>query len=378
LSDNSDIDAIVRSLFKVKDAYAIEGGAGEYSVVYDEGSRRAFRVLYERVRPLGYTPRIFGTRDEASLSVLKTDPEKPRTPRASIFLSLLSVLAILGAGGALGISYSHYFGGSALLDSASFVLGVVVVLLARDFVQRYFARRAGGVTSLHYYLPNIPVFLALPVLYYLPTFGAITFLRSPAYDRDSLFDFYLWGSIAAVVVTMVVALAGVPSTIVLTQAQYLALFGNTGVGVLSHGASLLQDLATAVMAALNLSPSVPSGGYVFLSPISTAAWVGFLLSLLGLMPAALFDGGRLATLILGTRGSRITTMATAFALVSIDSPNYWVVFLLIFLLAAVQTSNETLDSVSGISRSRKILFIIAMVLVVLCFPVPQTFFTIPI
>jgi hypothetical protein len=377
LSDNTEVDAIVRSLFKVNDAYAIEGGAGEYSVAYDEGSRAAFRTLYEKVIPLGYTPHISGTKDEASLSVLKTDAVKAARPMASVLLLLLSIVAIVGAGAALGLSYSHYFGGSALSDCASFVVGVVVVLMARELVQRYFARKAGGLSTTRYYLPNIPVFLALPILYFLPTFGALTFVRSPAYDRDSLFDLYFWGSVAAVAVTMVVALVGVSSTIVLTQAQYVSLFG-TGVGVLSHPASVLQNLAADVMAALNLAPSVPSGGYAFLSPLSTAAWVGFLLCLFGLMPAALFDGGRLATLILGTRGSRITTLVTAFALVSIDSPNYWVVFLLIFLLAAVQISNETLDSVSGISRSRKVLFILAMVLVFLCFPIPQTFFTFPI
>jgi membrane-associated protease RseP (regulator of RpoE activity) len=377
LSENTEVDAIVRSLFKVKDSYAMEGGSGEYNVVYDAGSRRAFRTLYDKVRPLGYTPRISGNREDASLSILKGEVEKMPAPRASIFLALLSIVAIVGAGGALGITYAHYFGGSALLDGATFVLGVVVVLLARDLVQRYFARKAGDVSTLHYYLPNIPVFLALPILYFLPTFGAITFLRSPAYDRDSLFDFYFWGSIAAAGVTMVVALAGVSSTIVLTQAQYVSMFG-TGAGVLSHNASVLQNLATSIMSALNLAPSAPSGGYVFLSPLSTAAWVGFLMSLFGLMPAALFDGGRLATLILGTRGSRITTLLTAFALVAIDSPNYWVVFLLIFLLAAVQPSNDTLDSVSAVSRSRKVLFVIAMALVFLCIPIPQTFFTIPI
>ena len=52
--------------------------------------------------------------------------------------------------------------------------------------------------------------------------------------------------------------------------------------------------------------------------------------------------------------------------------------LMIFLLAAIQPSNETLDSISGISRSRKLLFVGAMVLVLLCAPVPQSFLTYPI
>jgi hypothetical protein len=71
-------------------------------------------------------------------------------------------------------------------------------------------------------------------------------------------------------------------------------------------------------------------------------------------------------------------MVTAFLLVAIDVPNYWVLFLIIFLLAAIQPSNETLDSVSGISRSRKLLFLVALLLVGLCIPIPQTFLTRPI
>ena len=71
-------------------------------------------------------------------------------------------------------------------------------------------------------------------------------------------------------------------------------------------------------------------------------------------------------------------MVTAFLLVIVDVPNYWVLFLLIFLLAAVQPSNETLDSVTAISRSRKFLFVVAMLLVLLCIPIPQSILTFPV
>ena len=97
-----------------------------------------------------------------------------------------------------------------------------------------------------------------------------------------------------------------------------------------------------------------------------------------MLPAALFDGGRMATLALGVRGSRITTMVTGFILVAFDVPNYWVVFLMIFLLAAIQPTNETLDSLSDLSRSRKLLFLAAMVLMLLCAPIPQNFLTYPL
>jgi hypothetical protein len=377
MSENEEVEAAVRSLFAVKDFFVMEDGAKEYSVVYDEKSKQAFRTLYERVKPLGYVPRLFGSKDDAALTVMKSSPVRAPAPRAMVFVALLSAVSIIAAGFFLGTSYAQDFGGSGLFYGVSFVLGVVAVLLTHDLVQRYFARKGGDIETLPYYIPNIPVFLAFPILYFLPTFGAVTFVRSPAFDGDRLFDFYLWGSVAAALVALCVAFAGVPSSIVLSHSQYVAIFGS-GSEVFNHGASLLQDLAFDVMTAAGLAPSVPSGAALFLSPLSTAAWVGFLICFFGLMPGALFDGGRMATLVLGERGCRVTTLITAFVLVALDFPNYSVVFLLLFLLAAIRPSNETLDSISGISRSRKLLFVLAMGLLLLCIPVPQTFFTIQI
>jgi len=259
-------------------------------------------------------------------------------------------------------------GGDVLLIGASFVLAVTAVLIARDVAQRFVARRRGKVSSLQYYLPNIPLFVSLPVLYFLPTFGSITFLRSPTIDRDSLFDFYFVGAVVGVAVAFAVALIGAPDAVVYAVGQP---------GTLNSSPSVLQTLALT-LGGNSLTAAVPSGEVALFSPVEIAAWVGFLISFFSLIPAALLDGGRMATLVLGERGSRITTMVTAFLLVAIDVPNYWVLFLIIFLLAAIQPSNETLDSVSGISRSRKLLFLVALLLVGLCIPIPQTFLTRPI
>ena len=89
---------------------------------------------------------------------------------------------------------------------ASFVVGIAVLLVSKDLVQRYFVRRRGGSTTTPYYLPNIPFFIALPVLYFLPTFGAITFVRSPTVDRDSLFDCYFFAPVVGVAIAFAVAL----------------------------------------------------------------------------------------------------------------------------------------------------------------------------
>lgn len=368
MSENPQVESLVRSVFTVKDVFARDDGSTEYSVVYDDRSKAVFRALYGKLTPLGITPHLSGSPDNAVLVVTK-DPELPKTTaRTPVFLILLSVVAIIATGWGVGLIYAQVAGGDVLLIGASFVLAVTAVLIARDVAQRFVARRRGKVSSLQYYLPNIPLFVSLPVLYFLPTFGSITFLRSPTIDRDSLFDFYFVGAVVGVAVAFAVALIGAPDAVVYAVGQP---------GTLNSSPSVLQTLALT-LGGNSLTAAVPSGEVALFSPVEIAAWVGFLISFFSLIPAALLDGGRMATLVLGERGSRITTMVTAFLLVAIDVPNYWVLFLIIFLLAAIQPSNETLDSVSGISRSRKLLFLVALLLVGLCIPIPQTFLTRPI
>ncbi|MGA2199568.1 MAG: hypothetical protein ABSG45_06490 [Nitrososphaerales archaeon] len=378
MSEDTDVESTVRSLFTVKDVFERGEGSKEYSVVYDAKSKDAFKVLYGKVNPLGYTPRLFGTRDDASLTLIKGEVTATPQPRTPVFLSLLSILAIIAAGWVLGNIYAQVEGGNPPILGASFVGGVVVVLLSKDLVQRFFVRRRGGVSTIPYFLPNIPSFIALPVLYFLPTFGAVTFVRSPTVDRDSLFDCYFYAPVVGVVMALAVALVAAPTAISLTVAQYNSLFVNGNLGTLSFNPSLLQSAAISLSGYLNHSPPVPAGGVSMFSPLEMAAWIGFLLCFFSLLPAALFDGGRMATLALGVSGSRATTMLTGFLLVAIDVPNYWVIFLMIFLLAAIQPSNETLDSLSTISRSRKLMFLAAMVLVLVCAPVPQNFLTYPL
>lgn len=367
LSSAGEVDSLVRSYFAVKDSFARDDSSTEYSIVYEASSKAAFRSLCARLAPIGYTPHLTGTPENASLLVTPK-PEPPPTARTPIFLLLLSIVAIVATGWAVGIIYNQVDGASVVLTGAAFVLGVTAVLGGRDVSRRLLSRRRGEVSMTQYYLPNIPLFVSLPVLYFLPTFGSITFTRSPSIDRDSLFDFYFVGAVAGVVIASVVALIGAPDAVVYVAATS---------GTLSSNPSILQTLALQV-GGNGLTASTPVGDVAVLSPIEIAAWIGFIISFFSLVPAALLDGGRMSTLVLGERGSRITTMVTAFLLVAVDVPNYWVMFLLIFLLAAIQPSNETLDSISGISRSRKILFLVAMGLVLVCIPVPQTFLTRPI
>ncbi len=379
---NADVDAAVRSLFSVKDYFVTEDGAAEYSVDYGAKSGPNFLELLELLKAPDYSAQLYGDPGHATLVVVKNQP--PPKPQKAVrlstpaFLFLLTLLSVFVTGYVVAVIYPQIAPGSSVLGmGVGFGAALIAVFVVRYLAQRYAAKR-GRFSGLSYYLPNVPLFIAIPTMYFLPTFGSVSFPGSPPANRDKLFDFYLLGSIVMVLVAVVVAMLGASSSVVLTQSQYAALSSGNQTATIQTNPSLLQSGILSLAQSVGLVGAVPAGGSLIFSPIEVAAWLGLLLAFFNLMPAALFDGGRMARLALGERGSRITTIVSCLLLLLTDLPDYWVVFLLVFLMAAFPVQGETLDSISGLSRSRKALFGAVVVVGLLCVPLPQSFATFPL
>ncbi len=376
---NTDVDSAVRSLFSVKDYFVAEEGAAEYSVVYDERSAANFLKLLESLKGPDYSAQLYGDPERATLVLIKNPPPQPPQQRvrlsAPVFLFLLTLLSVLVTGYVVAVIFPQVAPGSSPLEmGVGFVAALGAIVAVRYLAQRYAAKR-GNFSFLSYYLPNVPLLIALPAMYFLPTFGSVSFPGSPPANRDKLFDFYLFGSLALVLVALAVSFLGAGTSVVLTQSQLAALSVGNQTATIQTNPSILQGGVMSLSQSLGLVGQVPPGGTLIFSPVEIAAWLGLLLAFFNLMPAALFDGGRMARLALGDRGSRLTTIVTGLFLLAADIPGYWVVFLLVFLMAAFPVQGETLDSISGLSRSRKALFALTVVVGVLCVPLPQTFAT---
>jgi hypothetical protein len=379
---NADVDAAVKSLFTVKDYFVAEEGAAEYSVVYEERSGPNFLKLLEALKGPDYSAQLYGDPDRATLVVVKNPP--PPAPQLRVrlstpaFLFLLTLLSVLVTGYVLAIIFPQVAPGSSSLEmGAGFVAALGAVFAARYLAQRYAAGR-GRFPFLSYYLPNVPIFIALPTMYFLPTFGAVSFPGSPPANKNKLFDFYLVGAVAMLIVAVVVSLLGAGTSVVLTQAQAAALSSGNQTATIQTNPSLFQAGAISLAQRLGALGQVPTGGTLVFSPVEIAAWLALLLAFFNLLPAALFDGGRMGRLAIGERGIRVTTIVSGLFLLLTDLPDYWVVFLLVFLMAAFPVQGETLDSISGLSRSRKLVFALAVLVGLLCVPVPQTFATLPL
>jgi membrane-associated protease RseP (regulator of RpoE activity) len=379
---NPDVDGAVRSLFAVKDYFVAEEGAAEYSVVYDERSSQNFLKLLDALQKPDYSASLYGDPERATLVVVKNPP--PPTPQLRVrlstpaFLFLLTLLSVLVTGYVVAVIFPQVAPGSSSLEMGVAFVGVLGAVFGVRYLAQRLAAGRGRFSFVSYYLPNVPIFIALPTMYFLPTFGAVSFAGSPPANKNKLFDFYLVGAVAMLIVAVVVALLGAGTSVILSHAQVEVLSSGNQTATIQTNPSVLQSGAISLSQSLGVLGQVPAGGTLIFSPIEIAAWLALLLAFFNLMPAALFDGGRMGLLALGARGSRMTTVVSGIFLLLTDLPDYWVVFLLVFLMAAFPVQGETLDSISRLSRSRRVAFAVAVVVGILCVPIPQTFGTFPL
>lgn len=372
-------DQLVRNRFKVKDYLMVADGSTEYRVEYEAGTKEAFKKLLTELRGLGLTPRLYGTKLDATLVVSK-DAAAQHVSRAPLILLSLTLISISITGLFLSSIFEKVSPQMPAIPMAvAFTLAVAGVLGVHEFAHSKASKRDGKGSSVPYFIPNIPIFSGLPILSFLPTFGSVTFVRKSMTNRDAIFDVYFIGPLVGMAASLVVSVIGASTSAVLTQAEYARIFtSQSNIVAVNMNESLLQMMVKGLTTLVGLTPAVRGGAAYISSPIDIAAWVGFLVTFLNLLPAAVFDGGIMTKLVLGERGSRVLTSLTGILLVAVDTPNYWVVVLLIFLLAARPVAGEPLDSISEIVPSKRILYILSLIMMLFCAPVPQNFATIPL
>ncbi len=370
-SQPSQLDSAVRSKFTVKDTFQLPEGDAEYSVEYLPDSKVSFELLNKELSKKGFTPRLIGTKAEAILFIRKSQAPAPRRSRIPVILGLLTLASVVVFGLFERVIYEQFaprFQGNTVL----FAYGATVVVIVglHELGHRYLARRSGELPPTSYLIPGIP-----DVTAFLPALGIVARQKSPAVNRDRFFDIMIVGPMlglaAAVVLYSVGALLSVQSSVPLLRCQDV----NSYISVCPTNPSIIQATLDYV-----LGPFMPgvASGFVRLSPLQDGATVGFILTFIGLLPMASLDGGHLSRLAWGSRASRVATYLSVFALISLDIPNYWALAIVVLLVAGRPAEPQVLDEVTGISGSRRWLYLGALVLALLSLPIPQNFATFPL
>lgn len=360
-SQQQDLEKIVRERFAVKEQFALPDGELEFQVEYGGSSKESFLALKSEVEPLGFRPVLSGSRDEAVLTLRKAEHPQPRLPRLPVFLVFFT-LAMVVVFGLLQVEvYGQLLPGlSPYLVFFGFCVPVALAMGAHEFAQRRAGKKGGGHAS-SYLIPGIPY-----VTSFLPSLGFVSSQREPALNRDRLFDTVVAGPLAILAISVVIYAIGD-----LTAVQSAIPFAGSSLAnsTVTINPNLIQVLLQSVL------PRTAAPGYLLMSPLADGATVGFILAFMAFLPMATYDGGLLSNIALGGRASKAASYLSVLVLLVFDTPNYWALAIVVLLLAGRPFQLKLSDEISLLSRSRRWVFVLTIVLAFLCIPIPQNLAT---
>ncbi|HEU4371002.1 MAG TPA: site-2 protease family protein [Methylomirabilota bacterium] len=315
---------------------------------------RALDTLLGRFEPFGYTPFLRAERDGVLVQAWPLgDLTQPARPVLALTLFALTVVSTFLAGAFFFVGSETFDAYRALpfpgwiVSGTPFAVTLLAILGVHEFGHYFTARYYGAAVSLPYFIPA-------PMLF--GTFGAVIRMRSPARDRNSLFDIAAAGPLAGLLVAIPALVLG------LGWSRLVPASGDSGLG--GFGYSLLTR------AFVHLRFGEVDGMAVVTHPMADAAWVGCFVTALNLFPVGQLDGGRIAYALSGRRHRAlgVATWVVLLALGALTGSVNWFVWAALLLLLVGFDHGPPLDDLTPLTRARRLIGIACLVLTVFLVP----------
>ncbi len=355
-----EIISLVNSIFEVSDFTKAEFSL-EFRIE-DSEFKAKFENLARRLEGMSFVCRLEKINNSKHIIIQKFTPKKQMrwlntawTPRI-LFAVVISFVMIDGYYRTAGTN-SIVEIGDPLEMAVVYTVSLLGILGVHELGHIIAAKLHGLKTSWPYFIPGLPI-------YGIPTFGAFIQSRGLTINREILFDVAIAGPIAGLVIVVIVSIYGAYTAPILDQDVAEGLFADARLMEWAQGEPLLMSASLAMF-------GKGTGGHeVIMTPILFAAWIGFLITFLNLLPAWQLDGGHMARTLLGPKMHRYATYASMLVLVLL---NYWLMAILILVMSSRSPSASPLDDISPLSRNKKLAYIGIIGLAVLCAPLPTEF-----
>lgn len=314
-----------------------------------------FDGLRRELREHGYIPLITYEKGEHLVVVQR----RPQVRYRPVTLNLVLLIATIGttiyAGTELWVGYNGAAGQpiftaqNVLYGALTFALPLMAILGIHELGHYFVAKRRGVAASLPFFIPAFPP---------LGTFGAFISLRDPIPDRRSLMEIGAAGPLAGLAVATPLAFLGLALT------NEGARLGPTNVG--EGGAMfimlpILYELIGSIL---------PLEGNYLIHPTFFAAWVGFLVTAINLLPAGQLDGGHIARALLGPKGKYASYAAIGVMILLSLLYIGWFVFALLIMLLGTRHPPPLNDITKLDARGKAIGAAAVIVLAATFVPVP--------
>lgn len=246
-----------------------------------------------------------------------------------------------------------------LVHGLPFSITLLLILGSHEMGHYLFGRKHKVDVSLPYFIPAPTI---------IGTFGAVIKMRSPIRDKKALIEIGAAGPIAGFVVAIPAYIIGLYTSEILPVTE------------LEGGIILGDSLITKFLSWL-VYPDIPAGFELYISSIGFAAWIGFIVTMLNLLPIGQLDGGHIMYAVFGNAHKKIgyaaLTAISAFGLVLtiFGTPSYnWIIWaLLVFFFIKVKHP-PVYNSHLPIPTTHKLICLFSFIIFILTFiPVPFRF-----
>jgi len=333
-----------------------------------------FNTIYKEVRRIfrnRYVPVMTEDKGRGKILLLYNPKSQKKRRGISINIALLiaTIITTTLAGAMNWISYYYSAIGQEITTLADFYIEAVrpeniingmiyfalplLAIIGIHEMGHYLAsKRLGLDVTLPFFIP-IPPFGGLS----LGTLGAFINVREPLKTKRELVLVGAAGPICGFIVAIVVSIIGL--YLMKIHPAYLP----------PKEDSVVYLVPSLVMQVLIRSINIPDN--VVIHPLAFAGWVGILVTGLNLLPIGQLDGGHVLRALLG-KYQRYAAYATLMIMVffSIYYPT-WLIFIMLIVLLGGVTHPPPLNDIVPLDMKSKIIGIIAVILLILCFvPVP--------
>jgi len=352
----------------VEEIEVIKATVGRYFPIYDvkvsyesltlfispvmETLEDDFESMRKELGTKKYIPALNRTAGEYQIQILKRPDMKTRGIWVNWIMLIATICSTMFAGAFLWANYQ----GVELFDIGTFALGalfftlpLLAILGIHELGHYMMSKRHGVDASLPFFIPSVPP---------LGTFGAFISMRDPMPNRKALLDIGVAGPLAGIAVTIPVTIAGL----------YFTVQGNVPIGGVSPVGAMALSIPP-LFEVFTLFIHVPDG--IALHPTGFAAWVGFLVTAINLLPAGQLDGGHIARALLGDN-SRYLSYITIGALFMMGLFFAgWLFFAIIIVFLGLRHP-PPLNDITKIGIKRQVVGVVALVILVTSFaPIPM-------
>jgi Zn-dependent protease len=310
-----------------------------------------FENLRKDMKAKGFIPLINYSGGEYTISVVRLPESKKRNQWVNRVLLIITFFTTTLAGMLLWADYNgtadFFTVDNFIMGALTFAIPLMAILGVHELSHYLMSKRHGLEASLPYFIPSIPPF---------GTFGAFISMRDPMPNRKALVDIGVAGPLGGLAVTIPVAIIGL----------FLTANGHTVDGPVGDGgvlAIMFQPLYQL------LTMLVPIQDNMALHPTAFAAWVGFLVTAINLLPIGQLDGGHIARGLLGEKAKYLGYAAFGILVIMALLYDGWILFALLVFFMGIRHP-APLNDISKLNWRTAAVGILGMVVLVATF-VPQ-------